>query len=294
MILTLVLLPRAGRAFYPLAAGSFLTILLLLQRARLAWRDLHRRQWLRDKARGHARRSEANRLLIGGLVHDFNNILAVILGNISVTRSELEGRCDEWLEPAERATLRGRDLARQLLAFSKTGRPVRQATDIGLLIGETARFFLSGSKSRCEVELPAGESPWPVRIDPGEMSQIIENLIVNADQAMPDGGVIRIRCQNLPPQEGDWLLAPRRERQVQITVEDQGIGIPPEKLPRIFEPYFTTKLDGNGLGLATVRAILAKAGGQISVRSSLHAGTCFTLLLPAAQEVKEAHGFGQA
>ena len=126
VILTLVLLPRAGRAFYPLAAGSFLTILLLLQRARLAWRDLHRRQWLRDKARGHARRSEANRLLIGGLVHDFNNILAVILGNISVTRSELEGRGDEWLEPAERATLRGRDLARQLLAFSKTGRPVRQ------------------------------------------------------------------------------------------------------------------------------------------------------------------------
>jgi len=282
VLLTLILVHGAGRVLYPLAGGSLLIVLLLGERARIAWRDLHRQQWLRDEARHHARRGESTRILIGGLAHDFNNILAVILGNISVTRSELEGRCDDWLEMAERATLRGRDLTRQLLAFSKTGRPVKQGTDAGLLIRETARFFLSGSKSRCEVILPEDQALWPVRIAPDEMSQIVENLIVNADQAMPQGGVIRIRCENLPPQEGDWLLPPRKEPQVKITVEDQGVGIPQEKLQKIFEPYFTTKTDGNGLGLATVHAIVEKSGGSVSVSSVVNEGSAFIVLLPAA------------
>ena len=283
VLLTLLLWQRGdGPLLYLIAGGSLLAIFLLIARARIAWRDLHRQQWLRDEARHHAQRSESTRILIGGLAHDFNNILAVILGNISVTRSELEGRCDDWLEMAERATLRGRDLARQLLAFSKTGRPVKQGTDVGLLVQETARFFLSGSKSRCEVELPQEEALWSVRINPGEMSQIIENLIVNADQAMPEGGIIRIRCENLPPQEGDWLLPPRKEAQVKISVEDQGIGIPPEKLQKIFEPYFTTKPEGNGLGLATIQAIVNKCGGSVSVLSRLNEGTAFTLVLPAS------------
>ena len=129
--------------------------------------------------------------------------------------------------------------------------------------------------------LPKGESLWPVLIAPDEMSQIIENLIVNADQAMPSGGIIRIRCENLPPQEGDWLLPPRKEAQVSITVEDQGIGIPPERLQKIFEPYFTTKANGNGLGLATIQAIIEKSGGSVSVTSKLNEGTTFTVILPA-------------
>ena len=288
--LTVVCVQREGREGRGsprllLAAGSLLAVCLLIERAGHTWRELHRRQRLWDEARHHAQRVDATRILIGGLAHDFNNILTVILGNVSVTRSELAGRCDDWLERAERATLRGRDLARQLLFFSKSGRPVRQGTDAGLLIRETARFFLSGSKSRCEVELPQGESLWPVRIDPDELSQIVENLIVNADQAMPEGGTIRIRCQNLPPQEGDWLVPPRKEPQVQITVEDQGVGIPPDKLQKIFEPYFTTKPNGNGLGLATIQAIVSKCGGSISVASRPDRGACFALVLPALEPV---------
>ena len=281
LLLTAVLFHRQERGLSLIAVGSLLAVILLIARARLTWRDLHRQQWLRDEARHHAERTESTRILIGGLAHDFNNILAVVLGNISITRSELEGRCDDWLEMAERATLRGRDLARQLLVFSKTGRPVKQGTDVGLLVQETARFFLSGAKSRGEVTLPKGESLWPVLIAPDEMSQIIENLIVNADQAMPSGGIIRIRCENLPPQEGDWLLPPRKEAQVSITVEDQGIGIPPERLQKIFEPYFTTKANGNGLGLATIQAIIEKSGGSVSVTSKLNEGTTFTVILPA-------------
>ena len=288
LLLTVVLLQRAGRAFYPLAVGSLLILFLLGERAGRTWRELHRRQRLRDEARRHVQRIASTRLLIGGLAHDFNNILTVILGNISVTRSELSGRGDEWLEMAERATLRGRDIARQLLSFSKTGRPVGRGTDAGLLIRETARFFLSGSKSRCEVELPKDQTLWPVRIDPDEMSQIVENLIVNADQAMPDGGVIRIRCENLPPQEGDWLVPPRKEPQVRITVEDQGVGIPPDRLRKIFEPYFTTKPNGNGLGLATIQGIMARCGGAISVASQIDRGACFTLLFPAQTKPERA------
>jgi len=269
-----------------LGLGTLLSILLLAERASTLWRALHRQQWLRDQARHQARRLESTRILIGGLAHDFNNILAVILGNVSVSRAELEGRCDEWLEPAERAVLRGRDLARQLLAFSKTGVPVRKGTDIGALVRETARFFLSGSQSRCEVALPDGEALWPVRVDPDEMSQVIENLIANADQAMPQGGLIRIGCQNVPPSQGDWLVPPRPGRQVRVTVEDHGVGIPQDQLQKIFEPYFTTKPDGNGLGLATIHAIVHKYGGSISVESSPGNGTSFSLWLPAGEEEK--------
>ncbi len=232
-----------------------------------------------------AQKLESLGVLAGGIAHDFNNLLASIMGNISLAMLDLESDNDAFrqLEAAERASLRAQDLTRQLLTFSKGGEPVKRTTMIAELIRESASFSLRGSRVKYDFTVP--EDVWPVDVDEGQISQVMHNLLINADHAMPDGGTVTIRCENtvvgsqsgLPVRTGDY---------VKITVQDQGIGITTEHLSKIFDPYFTTKQKGSGLGLATTYSIIKKHDGHIVVESELGVGTTFSIYIPASRYAK--------
>ncbi len=222
-------------------------------------------------------------ILAGGIAHDFNNILTAILGNITMAKSHTHPGEEIFkiLTEAEKASMRAKNLTQQLLTFSKGGAPVRKPASVAELIRSTADFALSGSKTECEIFIP--ENLYSVDIDAGQISQVIHNLIINAGQAMPAGGIITVRAGNvtvgshdgLPLKEGDY---------VRISVEDEGIGIPKAHLQRIFEPYFTTKQKGSGLGLTTSYSIVKNHDGCITVESDLGLGTKFHVFLPASQK----------
>ncbi len=234
-----------------------------------------------------ASKLEAVGILAGGIAHDFNNILTVVLGN--VTLAEMDTATDSsvrrMLHDAKRATLRARDLTQQLLTFAKGGEPVRAAIALPDLLRESAEFAMHGAKSRCEVDAPA--SLWPANADKGQIGQVVQNLVINAVQAMPEGGLIRIAAANTRLAAGAVSNLPAGDY-VKITVADNGTGIAPEHVAKIFDPYFTTKQQGSGLGLATVYSILRKHQGHIEVESQLGRGTTFTLWLPAAQHTEAA------
>lgn len=236
-----------------------------------------------EEERMKAGKLESVGLLAGGIAHDFNNILVSILGHISLAKSCLDptNPTTDLLRKAENAGFQARDLTRQLLTFSKGGSPVKEAESIAEIIREAVEFSLRGSNVRCEFSLP--DDLADADVDRGQMSQVMNNLILNAWQAMPDGGVIFISASNvsingtagLPLETGEYVC---------VTVRDTGTGIAPDVLPRIFDPYFTTKHDGSGLGLATTYSIVKNHGGHISVASEEGVGTTFNLYVPAAQE----------
>ncbi|MDP1579554.1 MAG: ABC transporter substrate-binding protein [Candidatus Didemnitutus sp.] len=234
-----------------------------------------------------ASKLEAVGVLAGGIAHDFNNILTVVLGN--VTLAELDSGNDSavsrMLHEAKRATLRARDLTQQLLTFAKGGDPVRASITLPELVRESAQFAMHGSKSRCEFDLPA--DLWPAHADKGQISQVVQNLVINAAQAMPQGGLVQLAAANVRLATGRGAQLPAGDY-VKLTVRDNGTGISPEHLGKIFDPYFTTKQQGSGLGLATVYSIIQKHQGNIVVDSKLGEGTVFQLWLPAAaHEVSE-------
>lgn len=239
-----------------------------------------------------AEKLESIGVLAGGIAHDFNNLLTSMLGNMSLARRYIpeHDKAALRLQAAERAAARAQDLTRQLLTFTKGGGPIRHAMPIAQVVRESAFFPLSGSNVRCEFALP--DDLWPVNADEGQISQVIHNLVLNADQAMPGGGRIRISAENC-------LLKPDNElgllpgRYIRIIVSDTGIGIPKEHLSRIFDPYFTTKPTGSGLGLATCYAILRNHDGLISAMSEEGSGTTFTLYLPASQEAGDCKDFNK-
>jgi PAS domain S-box-containing protein len=246
-----------------------------------------------DKTREHQTEKELQKIdklsslsiLAGGIAHDFNNILGVILGNVTLALALLK-KGSQDLEPplqeAERASLQAKALSQQLLTFARGGSPLKEITNIAPIIKESAKFACTGSSVRCEIELP--DTIWPIEVDPGQISQVMQNLVINAIHAMPDGGVVRIRGENITLNgESDGPLPLRPGKYVKVSVEDQGIGIWPDHLPKIFDPYFTTKQKGSGLGLATVYSILKNHGGHITVDSTLSKGSTFTFYLPAFQ-----------
>lgn len=228
-----------------------------------------------------AQKLESVGVLAGGIAHDFNNILTAILGNITLARLALppNEKAVERLEKAETATLNARHLTQQLLTFAKGGNPVKEAASIPELIKASVDFAISGSKVRPEYHLNG--NLWPVEVDQGQINQVIHNLIINADQAMPHGGTITIKAKNIQIVEGDNLPLPLGDY-VSVSVQDNGIGISKENLLKIFDPYFSTKETGNGLGLAICYSIIEKHGGHITVESELDLGTTFTIYLPAA------------
>ena len=242
-----------------------------------------------------ARKLESLGVLAGGIAHDFNNLLTGILGNISHARvlSESGGKAHKMLGEAEKASLRARDLTRQLLTFSRGGEPVRRTASIVDLIKDSAGFAVIGSNVRCEYSIP--DDLLAVDIDPGQISQVINNLVINADHSMSNGGALNIRCKNVTLAEGE-KPGLKEGDYVLISVEDHGSGIREEDIQRIFDPYFTTKEKGSGLGLATSYAIVKKHDGLITVTSKLGLGTTFDIYLPATHEdvstdtsIEEAH-----
>jgi PAS domain S-box-containing protein len=220
--------------------------------------------------------------LAGGIAHDFNNILTAILGNVSLAMLEKnKGLSQKILTDAERACLRAQGLAQQLLTFAKGGAPIKELVSMSNLATEAGSFACTGSRVKCEFSLP--NDLWMVAADPGQIGQVFQNLVINAIQAMPTGGAIQVRGENLVMPKGSALpLDPGRY--VMISIQDQGLGIPAGFLPRIFDPYFTTKQRGSGLGLATAYSIIQAHRGHIAVESNLGTGTIFQVYLPTAEQ----------
>ncbi len=228
-------------------------------------------------------------ILAGGIAHDFNNILTAILGNLNLVQqsSHLDEKSRKLLHAAEVASLRARDLTQQLLTFSKGGEPIKETAAIGEIIRESANFVLHGGIVACHYLIP--EDIWLVDIDKGQMSQVIQNLILNAKHAMPQGGEIVVCCENVEGSAGGGVFSDTG-RAVKISISDTGIGIPADKLDKIFDPYFTTKEEGSGLGLAITHSIISKHNGHISVQSSPGKGATFTILLPVSFENQSEKG----
>ncbi len=221
--------------------------------------------------------------LAGGIAHDFNNLLTSILGNITLTQHmmKLPPLGETYLQRAEQATERAKDLTQQLLAFSKGGDPIKHLISLKNIIIESSSFALSGSSVLRELGLAV--NLWPIEADPGQVSQIIHNIGINAVQAMPSGGKLSIDATNMwidqSSQTSPIPLPPGPY--VHVTLSDDGTGIPKEQLDKIFEPYFSTKPEGQGLGLATTYAIMQKHSGHITVESQFEVGTTFSLYFPA-------------
>ncbi len=228
-----------------------------------------------------AQKLESVGLLAGGIAHDFNNILTAILGNISLSKILLspQDKTYDRLIDAEMASLRAKDLAQQLLTFAEGGAPVRKPISAAEVVQHSARLALSGTRATCEFAIP--NDLWFVEADEGQISQVIHNLIINADQAMPNGGPITVVCENIHLEDSESPPL-KSGKYVKIVIKDRGTGILEKDLGKIFDPYFSTKKAGRGLGLASVYSILKNHGGHITVESKVAAGTTFTIYLPSS------------
>ncbi len=221
-------------------------------------------------------------VLAGGIAHDFNNILAAILGNIELTSFRIDKEDTKTitlLNDAKKATRRATKLTQQLLTFAKGGDPVREEIVLPELIKESAEFVLHGSQVACKYSFP--DDLWRVDVDSGQIGQVIQNITLNAKHAMPEGGTVFIRCDNISDAAMKSLLSVDVGNYVRITLQDTGIGIPRKIVDKIFDPYFSTKQEGSGLGLAICHSIINKHEGHITVISTPDQGTCFTIYLPA-------------
>jgi signal transduction histidine kinase/ActR/RegA family two-component response regulator len=226
-----------------------------------------------------ARKLESLGVLAGGIAHDFNNFLTVVQGSIEVVKGELDPHepAQKFLDQAANACQRAALLSSQLLTFAKGGAPVRRPVSIAELVMEVVQ--LARGASPIGIDLHIAEDLRFADIDPGQIGQVLHNILLNAQQAATAGGTIEVRVENVvSTSEPDAGLC------VRISIRDSGHGVPPEVLPRIFDPYFTTKQGASGLGLSTAYAIVLKHGGQISVESTPGAGTVFSIDLPASQE----------
>ena len=232
----------------------------------------------------NARKLESLGVLAGGIGHDFNNLLSGIIGNISLAKLESE-RGEAFLESLDealRVSAKASALTQQLLVFSKWGAPVKKAASIAEVLRDSAAFTLRGSKVICEFSI--ADDLWPVKVDIGQFSQMIHNLVINALQAMSKGGAIKLRAGNITLETvSDIPLKPGRY--IEINIQDQGNGIAPEDLPKIFDPYFTTKAKGSGLGLTMSYTIIKRHDGHITAESEVGKGTVFRIFLPATAEV---------
>ncbi len=229
-------------------------------------------------------RLESLGVLAGGLAHDFNNILSAVLGNNNLAMLLLnDGQTDkvaESLSKMEKATMRAKDLTQQLLTFSKGGNPVKRTVFVTRLLKETADFALRGTNVQCDFNI--AHDLRQVEIDEGQINQVINNIVINAAQAMPDGGNIEIRAENINKSGEMITTSLMNEQLIKISITDHGPGIKEEILSKIFDPFFTTKQKGNGLGLASSYTIIKNHNGVIKVDSTPGKGATFTIYLPAS------------
>jgi PAS domain S-box-containing protein len=228
-----------------------------------------------------AQRLESLGLLAGGIAHDFNNLLTAVFGQVEEARGQLtpESAPARELDVALSALTRSRDLTRQLLTFSTGGAPERRILAVGKLVEDAVRLGLGGSTIRSHIEL-ASDLP-PIEADEGQMSQLLNNLLVNARQATTGAGEVTIRASRRMLGTGEVPPLPAGAY-VQISIQDTGEGIPEHLLSKVFDPFFTTRTTGTGLGLATSYSIVRRHGGHIGIASRMGEGTTVTLLLPAA------------
>ncbi|OAQ21607.1 hybrid sensor histidine kinase/response regulator [Thermosulfurimonas dismutans] len=256
-------------------AEIFLSIIQLPDKLYYLWiiQDISERKKLEEK-RLQLEKHRALELLAGGIAHDFNNILASIIGNLELAQKLTEDqKLKNILKRAEKVACEARNLARDLLTFSKGDIPVPKEVDLRSFLGELARFLLHGSAIKLHLEIPEGLPP--VKIDPTHLAQAIQNLILNAKEAMPEGGELFIQAVHV-------------DDRVVIVVRDTGPGIPKDILPKIFEPGFTTKPAGTGIGLSVVKTVVERYNGEISVHSVPGKGTTFKIFLPAGESKKKS------
>lgn len=229
------------------------------------------------------RRLESLGTLAAGIAHDFNNLLTGIFGNIELAQREVSNDpAADYLATAMTALTRSRALTGQLLTFAKGGAPVQKLDHLFPFVQESALFALSGSNVRCKFDI--AEGLWPCSFDVNQIGRVIDNLVRNAQQSMPDGGEVALSARNVALKENEKANLPAGNY-VQISVSDSGTGIPPELLPRIFDPFFTTKANSHGLGLATCYSILKRHGGHIEAESNPAGGAVFHVYLSAVKEV---------
>ena len=231
-----------------------------------------------------SQRLESIGRLAGGLAHDFNNSLAIILGNLNLAQAKLmSGKAlEEELDIAARACMHASGITKQMLAFSKGGDPVKALVSMEELLRESVDLKLGGSRTRVVFEIE--EAVPLVEIDRGQMQQVLINLLLNADESMPDGGTLVIRLQSgkLPDEASDVA----GDAAVIIEFEDEGQGIPPDAIDQVFDPYFTTKSEGTGLGLTSAYRVVQRHGGVLSLQSEHARGTTLRLHLPVAKGQK--------
>jgi len=225
-------------------------------------------------------------ILAGGIAHDFNNILTVVIGNVSLAKlyKGSEEKLIKRLTATEEALVQAKALTNQLLTFSTGGAPIKKTMFISSLIKDSVKFALRGSNVKCLFSL--SDNLWSVKIDQGQINQVFNNLIINADQAMIEGGTIWVRAENttIGKLEKDLYPSLSKGNYVKISIKDQGVGIPQEHFSKIFDPYFTTKQTGTGLGLAISYSIVKNHKGHLIVESKLGRGTSFHIYLPASME----------
>ena len=232
------------------------------------------------------RKLESLGVMAGGLAHDFNNIMTVIMGNVSLAKAQMDPdhKIFPRLEEVEKASKKARELTSSFVTFSKGGEPIKKTQSVVDSIEASTTLALSGSYITSDRSFP--DDLWPVEIDEIQIGHVIQNLVVNAREAMPDGGKMRICAENMLLDAVNKLFL-KEGKYVKISIQDQGIGIPGEQLANIFDPYFSTKeigtQKGMGMGLATVYAIIKNHDGHITVDSEVGVGTTVHIYLPASQ-----------
>jgi PAS domain S-box-containing protein len=255
-------------------------------RIRIALHDISEAKYLETEII-NAKKLEATALFAGGIAHDFNNLLAVIHGNLEMALDEMpaDQPVAKKLRDAIKAALSAADLTRKFLTFSSGGEPFKKTVSVEALLAETMGLALAGSNVDFECHIPDGL--WPVEVDFAQMAQAIGNVLANAREAMPLGGMVRLRAKNIDPAPGKQSKIPggQEAKLVRITIEDSGVGIPKNVLSQVFDPYFSSKKMGRekglGLGLALTFSILKKHGGSIDIASRQNVGTKVSIQLPA-------------
>ncbi|MBI9102087.1 MAG: transporter substrate-binding domain-containing protein [Spirochaetales bacterium] len=251
----------------------------------LVFRDMTEKSRLQEKLQ-RIDKLDSIGVLAGGIAHDFNNLLGGLFGYITMAQESNTEINDVTVNLEKAMTIydRAKDLTRQILTFSKDGKPKRETGNLGKLIFKNSAFVLAGSNISCDYEID--EDLWLCDFDKNQIGQVIDNLLINAKQAMPSGGTISIKANNVFLDRGKEALL-TIGKYVKIEIKDPGTGIPPELMSKIFDPFFTTKEKGNGLGLATCYSIIQKHEGHIDVESKPGKGTAFQIYLPAGQQKSE-------
>jgi len=272
---------------YPVEIKLHLIELDGLPRVMAIERDISERKRIEEEEE-KSQRLESIGLLAGGIAHDFNNLLSIILGNAQLVSlmGAQGGDISKYIHNIEKGITQATNLTQQLLTFSKGGAPIKSVIDLKPLITDAVNLALSGLDEIAEIDIQ--DDLWHVNVDRGQIRQVLQNLILNADQAMPNGGVITVSARNVTASEvKDIVSAPHKEL-VEIRISDQGIGIPLADQSKVFDPYYTTKKRGSGLGLSVVYSIIKKHDGLITLQSQVGEGTTFYIYLPAAARQAES------